>query len=192
MKMSPRTTLIIIAGLFLSPLILAWLMWAGVIDFNPSQTRNKGNLVQPPVPLAWDDQLSSTDLAKHWIVLHLVPDPCSEECIEAISALRQVHMASGRDQSRIRMVLLLQDSRNIDADGRLQEIYPLFKLVGNPGGSLFRDLDTIASAFSSTAQGSSYVVDPIGNIMLFYGAGSDPNDLKDDLKRLLTWSKLDK
>jgi hypothetical protein len=39
--------------------------------------------------------------------------------------------------------------------------------------------------------GNSYLVDPLGNIMMFYGADSDPNDLKKDLKRLLTWSKLD-
>jgi hypothetical protein len=40
-------------------------------------------------------------------------------------------------------------------------------------------------------EGSLYLLDPLGNIMLFYAAGFDPNDLKKDLKRLLTWSKLD-
>ena len=40
-------------------------------------------------------------------------------------------------------------------------------------------------------ENSVYLIDPLGNIMLFYAAGFDPNDLKKDLKRLLTWSKLD-
>ena len=40
-------------------------------------------------------------------------------------------------------------------------------------------------------EGSTYLIDPLGNIMMSYAAGFDPNDLKRDLKRLLTWSKLD-
>lgn len=205
MKLSARATLLIIAGLFFSPLILAWLMWSGVIEFNPTTTRNKGELVQPPVPVEWANSLAAAPysgnkpgqgeqvtLEKHWVVLHLVPNPCSGACVDAISTIRQVHKAAGRDQSRIRIVLLLQNGRAEDIDRRLREIYPAFYLAENPDGRLFSVLDQIAATFSSQVPGSSYVADPIGNIMLYYEAGSDPNNLKEDLNRLLTWSKLDK
>ena len=46
-------------------------------------------------------------------------------------------------------------------------------------------------ARSAGTAGQTYLVDPLGNIMMAYEAGSDPNHLKKDLKRLLTWSKLD-
>jgi cytochrome oxidase Cu insertion factor (SCO1/SenC/PrrC family) len=36
-----------------------------------------------------------------------------------------------------------------------------------------------------------YLIDPLGNIMMYYAADADPNHIRQDLKRLLTWSKLD-
>jgi len=204
-QLSARATLLIIAALFFSPLILAWLMWIGVIEFNPVTTRNKGELIQPPVPVVWENSLvpvaqngdsksrqEPAGFEKHWVILHVVPNPCSDDCLDTISALRQIHRAAGRNQSRIRIALLLQDGRPGQFDHQIREIYPAFQLAENPDGDLFGKLDQIAATFSSQAMGSSYVADPIGNIMLYYEAGSDPNKLKDDLKQLLTWSKLDK
>ena len=60
-KLSPRIALIIIAGLFVLPLALAWLMYSGAIDFQPAETRNLGALVEPPVPAA----LESLDMVDH-------------------------------------------------------------------------------------------------------------------------------
>jgi cytochrome oxidase Cu insertion factor (SCO1/SenC/PrrC family) len=34
-------------------------------------------------------------------------------------------------------------------------------------------------------QGAVYLIDPLGNIMMTYKGGADPNTLKQDLKRLL-------
>ena len=36
-----------------APLVLAWLMYNGAIDFKPASTRNLGNLVQSPQPVSW-------------------------------------------------------------------------------------------------------------------------------------------
>ena len=51
---SPRLALVIIASLFILPLALAWLMYSGVIDYDPVETRNLGKLVEPPVPVSFD------------------------------------------------------------------------------------------------------------------------------------------
>jgi cytochrome oxidase Cu insertion factor (SCO1/SenC/PrrC family) len=76
---------------------------------------------------------------------------------------------------------------------RLQQMYADFHLLEDPAGGLWRTLETVAgrARFAQYASGATYLIDPLGNIMLFYAAGSDPGDLKTDLKRLLTWSKLD-
>ncbi len=36
-----------------------------------------------------------------------------------------------------------------------------------------------------------YLIDPPGNIMMYYTADADANHIRQDLKRLSTWSKLD-
>jgi peroxiredoxin len=199
-KLSPRIALVIIAAVFFLPLALAWLMYTGTIEFQPHATRNLGHLVQPAVPVDWanvslDDsgkQPVGSAFARHWLILHAVPSPCNESCLQQVTDLRQVHRASGRQQSRIRLALL-HDFEDAEDAAALKDIYAEFKLLENPNGNLWRALDQVAkrSEPAATARSSTYLIDPLGNIMLFYAAGYDPNDLKSDLKRLLTWSKLD-
>jgi len=207
---SPRVILVIIAAMFLLPLVMAWLMYSGSIELRPASTRNLGLLLQPPVAIALEESLVSASgddeqsremkggelaglLNEHWVILHAVPDPCEARCLGAITELRQIHRASGRHQSRIRIAMLLKDHKQAELNRQLNDIYSSFHLTGNPGGDLWNTLEEITrSATSETdVAGSNYLIDPLGNIMMYYEAGADPNDLKKDLKRLLTWSKLD-
>lgn len=200
-RLTPRVGLILIAALFIVPLALAWMMYSGAIDYSPGSTRNYGRLVEPPEPIVWSrlrvDGESvnggQNPFARNWVVMHAVPGPCDETCLAAVTDLRQVHRAAGRDQSRIRLALL-HDLQVPDSEKRLKEIYPAFHLLEDPDGRLWRTLDGIAAqdAAPGAARGGTFLVDPLGNIMMAYEAGSDPNGLKKDLKRLLTWSKLDK
>jgi hypothetical protein len=200
LRLSPRVALVVIATMFVLPLVLAWLMYTGTIDYQPGSTRNLGRLVQPPHALSWDgvyldgatDSNPAEVFAEHWLVLHAVPNPCADACLRVIAGLRQVHLASGRQQSRIRLALL-HDLPGSDPARGLQEIYADFRLLENPDGALWGTLQSIAEQGQpgAPARGSTYLIDPLGNIMMLYTAGYDPNDLKSDLKRLLTWSKLD-
>ncbi|MBT8063713.1 MAG: hypothetical protein HKP03_10670 [Xanthomonadales bacterium] len=203
-KLSPRASLVIIAAMFVLPLALAWMMYSGAIDYRPGSTRNLGELVRPAVPIDWSATIRAAadprdqgegplqDLDKHWVVLHVVPTPCDDGCIEAATALRQVHRASGRNQSRIRLALLLPGGEANDRSAELPDVYEQFHLLENPDGELRQAMNTVGDRTGVlSVPGASYLVDPLGNIMLAYAAGSDPNHLKKDLKRLLTWSKLD-
>jgi len=199
-RLSPRVTLLIIAALFFLPLVLAWLMYNGTIAFQPHSTRNLGTLVQPPVPVEWagvsrseaPHETAQEAFTGHWLILHAVPNPCAEACLREVADLRQIHRASGRQQARIRLALLHDFEQEADTSA-LRDLYATFQLIANPDGSLWSALDQVArrSQPGATVRGSTYLIDPLGNIMLFYPAGGDPNDLKSDLKRLLTWSKLD-
>jgi len=197
-RLSPRASLVIIAALFLLPLLLAWFMYSGVIEYKPSSTRNFGQLVAPPLPIAWDDTVlmpaavepesgAAQAFSDHWVILYTVPDPCLETCFQEVTSLRQIHLASGRHQARIRIALLIQEPTSNELEISLRNAYPKFHLINDPSGELNATLEQAAGGDRST-----YLIDPLGNIMMFYAAGADPNHLKQDLKRLLTWSKLDK
>jgi len=54
MRLSPRLSLIIITALFVLPLLLAWFMYTGTIEYRPGSTRNLGQLVEPPQPISWE------------------------------------------------------------------------------------------------------------------------------------------
>lgn len=197
-RMSPRTSLVLIAALFLLPLLLAWFMYSGANEYKPSSTRNFGQLVEPPLPLAWEDTIlipgviesesgAVQTFSDHWVILYVVPDPCLESCFQEVSALRQIHRASGRHQARIRIALLMRALNPDKLETSLRNIYAKFYLISDLSGTLGITLEQAAGG-----EGSTYLIDPLGNIMMYYEAGADPNHLKVDLKRLLTWSKLDK
>ena len=207
-SLSPRLALLIIAAMFLLPLLLAWLMYSGSLDFKPASTRNLGTLVEPPVPIDWKVAVtlsgetnsaarleqSKSVFEEHWVMLQPVPAGCDDSCLRKITDLRQIHLAAGRQQLRIRLALLLEDSSPAGQAQKLLAIYPQFHLIKDPSGLLWEVLDGIQqhlSGQSGPAKGT-YMIDPLGNIMMYYAAGSDPNHIKQDLKRLLTWSKLDK
>jgi len=208
--LSPRAALLVIAGMFLLPLVLAWLMYSGTIDFKPESTRNLGQLVEPPVSISWEDidllppafqemgggeagEETTQIFNEHWVILHAVPEPCDENCLREISAFRQIHLASGRHRSRIRIALLLQQSHPDEVESSLRKIHAQFLLIRASSAHFWNSLEQAAAAVQSPAgpMGSAYLIDPLGNIMMYYKAGSNPNHLKQDLKRLLTWSKLD-
>ena len=185
-KHTQRVLLVIIAAMFLLPLLLAWFMYTGTIDYKPGTTRNYGQLVTPPLPISWEAIEGGEALREHWVILHPVPDPCSGDCISQVSALRQIHRASGRQQPRILIALLVDEPVAGDFSAMLNETYPQFRLITDPSGDLQNSMQQ-AAAWNSAV----YLVDPLGNIMMAYPGGDDPNHLKQDLKRLLTWSKLD-
>jgi len=205
-----RAALLIIAGMFLLPLVLAWLMYSGAIDYRPGSSRNFGRLVRPPIPISWNsvsivqaaasppvDQDLRSDpaevFAEHWVILYSVPAACEADCLQAVSGVRQVHRASGRHQSRIRMALLLPNGFSAESESELRSVYDQFRLIRTSGPEIRNALERAAKNGSSatSAAGTAYLIDPLGNIMMVYDAGADPNFLKQDLKRLLTWSKLD-
>jgi len=197
MKISPRVSLVIIAAMFLLPLLLAWFMYTGTIAYKPAETRNFGQLVEPPLPLDWGDAslipgdgpsgaAATEAFNRHWVILYRVEDYCPESCLREVSALRQIHRAAGRNQDRIRIALLLQNDAGHEVGSNLLGTYSKYQLVGDPSGKIGTVLERAASE-----PGAVYLIDPLGNIMMTYKGGADPNHLKQDLKRLLTWSKLD-
>lgn len=195
-RLSPRLALLIIASMFMLPLAVAWLMYSGVIDYNPVETRNLGELVQPAVPvtlenLEWNgaDKTPGEALGGHWVILYALPSECDDACLDEAASLRQVHRAAGRNQLRLRLLLL--GDTPAETDEQLAMVSEKFHRATDESGTLTAALDQVAADHAAPADGSVYLIDPLGNIMLFYAAGFDPNDLKKDLKRLLTWSKLD-
>jgi cytochrome oxidase Cu insertion factor (SCO1/SenC/PrrC family) len=204
---SPRLTLLIIAAMFLLPLILAWLMYRGSLDFEPAATRNLGTLVEPPLPLDWNEALSLQSeqksgtapdaaietLMEHWVILFPVSGRCNPACEQHVISLRQIHLASGRHQSRLRLALMLDDASPEETIELLRSIYAKFTLIRDPSGSLRHVLDAVRAGPPGmpAETGDTYLIDPLGNIMMHYAADADPNHIRQDLKRLLTWSKLD-
>ena len=182
-----RLTLLFIAALFGLPLVAAWLMQSGLLNWRPAQTVNLGRLVEPPVTL----ELATEN---KWQLLYLLPAACDASCEADVTGLRQVHRAAGRHRDKIAVVLLSDSAAGHPDSQRLLAIDPGFLLVTDPDGALGEVLDEAtrrAGLADEDPQRSAFVLDPGANVILAYAAGFNPNHLNRDLKRLLTWSAQD-
>jgi cytochrome oxidase Cu insertion factor (SCO1/SenC/PrrC family) len=182
---SAKLTLLALACLFFLPLALAWLMYSGIIDFRPAETSNRGILVEPPIHAQLPETFAQLGLNDHWILIHQVPAHCAAACREFAKKLRSVRRALGRDGERVKAVYLSDAAYD---ELVLQEISGI-----DPEAIVFRDSSgMLRSQLEEIDQnGGTYLIDPIGNIMMHYQADSDPNNIRLDLKRLLKYAKTD-
>jgi len=193
-----RMKLLAILALFLLPLLAAVLMYSGHLPLLSKKTSNLGKLVQPPVEINWLDAEKTagnglSNLPESWVILFPFEQPCDQACLEAVTGLRQVHKAAGRNQGRIELALLTNAPVEDDLRLQLLSIYERFTIIGDPDHVLWASIlraERIANV--SIQENEIYLVDPLGNIMMAYDSNDSDIRLSKDLKRLLTWSKQDK
>lgn len=193
-----RLMLLLLASLFFGPLLLAS-VWYGHADRwpLPEQRANHGQLISPPQPLAGlqlqDLQgrpLGGDRLQGRWSLVYPGLPSCDAACEHFLYQIRQVRTALGKETERVQRIYLLasapRDPAQLEA---LHELHPDLLLA------VLASRDTVAKfpGADPAALWSGkelYVVDPLGNLMMRYGADQEPKDMLSDLKRLLRLSNI--
>jgi len=188
-----QITLLGIFALFFGPVILVMLMRSSWWQYQPDNLKNEGYLVTPPVHLALNH---AQGIDGKWLILYVLDQPCDQACIDHATALRQIHRAAGRDRDHLAVALLVTDPVDPELWSRLESIYPEFKLVTDVATTTSETLaianTRVADETGDSSSIHTYVLDPMLNVILAYGANTNPNGIHKDLKRLLKWSDQEK
>lgn len=184
MKLGPRAKLLLLAGLFLSP-IAASLFAYNFMDNKP--TANYGELIAPqPVTTqsfesAAGASFAFSQLAGRWVMVASGSGDCDAACQEKLAAMRQVRLALGRNATRVERVFVVDDLRPADAA----------KLKGFEGMVIVRTQRGLTLPPGATNDRAHvYLVDPHGNVMLRWPAAADRKRMLKDLERLLKASQI--
>ena len=184
-----QLTLIGIFALFFGPVILVMMMRSSWWGYQPANLKNEGQLVTPPTPLVLSP---NPEIAKKWLILHVLDTPCEQTCIEQVTALRQIHKAAGRNREHLGIVLLNTGVQDPALQSSLEAIYPAFIQLTDSENLAIPVLTDINSRLPGKAGESgpfqTYILDPMLNVILAYEVGGNPNSIHKDLKRLLKWS----
>ncbi len=192
-----RNMLLGLAALFIVPLAAAWLWYLNVDRLPPEGSVAHGELVQPVRPLgefelgAVDDGAPVTDetLDGRWTIVHVGGAECGEACRQSLYESRQVHIALGRRAVRMQRLYLLVDAQVPYDPGFFAREHDGLIIArvdsSDPWLAKFR-LDDLPPAEA----GRTYVIDPLGNLMLSYPVDAPPRHLLDDLLRLLRVSRV--
>ena len=186
------------------PFILAYSMWRTGI-WMPAGTTNQGTLMLPPLhvdELGLEDWSGSSmdyqDAQGLWTLIMVGDGSCGERCENALYLTRQVHIALGKDASRVqRYYAELASSMDEKLAASLAEQHPRLVTVHLDRARFVEYINAMANAQdlgfnAQTLVDDSYVfvADPLGNIMLYFTSGNTGKEILKDLKKLLKNSKV--
>lgn len=178
-----------IAAIFITPLIVAAAMYYGQQDWQPQGRTNHGRLLEPIVNLnevagAGLDALTQDEADGRWTVILQETGACDDSCRGALYRMRQTRLMLGNDMSRVLRVFLHGDIAP-DTVWLGQEHAGLI-VASNPAMSEI--LARMEPA--DLAPGGLYLVDPLGNLVMYFPADLAPEDLVSDLEHLLELSRI--
>ena len=193
-----RQALVLLALLFLTPVFVAWLLQLSAEHgWQPGGTTNKGTLIQPPRPLSLPaglvsptgEPVSQNFLGGKWTLIYIGDSACGEACRERLYHLRQVRLAQGENLRRVQRLFLVTSATAGTGLPQILAEYPDMAAAAlSPEQAAAIDPVFSVEGIPMRDAGNVYLVDPLGNLMMYYRPGADPRGMIQDLQRLLKYS----
>jgi cytochrome oxidase Cu insertion factor (SCO1/SenC/PrrC family) len=194
-----RRILIGVALMFFAPLALSFLLYYGKY-WHPGGRVNAGDLIDPARPLpaltlplaapgvgTGAAQTNPQFLKGKWTFLYVQQGRCDDECRRHLYDTRQVRLALDREMDRVQRVFI--GDRDCCDLKELLAAHPDLIAVRSSAADepLLALLPQRSEALDSHRV---YLIDPLGNLMMFYAADAKPKGMLEDMKRLLRLSSI--
>ena len=183
----------------MAPAFVAWVMHnSSEQGWRPEGLTNRGTLVHPARPLTMPADMRHDDVSLNdflqgkWTLLYIGDSDCDAVCRENLYKLRQIRIAQNENMNRVQTLFLVTvDSLPGDLDTFLEEEHMETAVVALTAAQA----EQIAADFRINdvpMQGAerTYIIDPLGNLMMYYQADADARGMLLDLKKLLKVSKI--
>jgi hypothetical protein len=203
-----RRVLIGVALMFFAPLALSFYLYYGKF-WHPGGRVNAGELIEPARPLpalalplaspvaqlasAASPRAEATDqtdpqfLKGKWTLLYVQHGRCDDECRRHLYDTRQVRLALDREMNRVQRVFI-GDSDCCDLKELLAAHPDLMAIRASPADEPL--LGLLPTRPGAVNPHRVYLIDPLGNVMMFYEANARPKGMLEDMKRLLRLSSI--
>lgn len=183
-------TLWFVVFAFVAPAVVAYLMYffGDIRSFT-----NHGEILNPVVDISAlklrdeENQLIPRDtLTYKWRIISFVGADCDESCNKRIHDMRQIHKSLAKDQHRVIRMIVHLDAPSTELNALITREYP-------NALNMYGDEKDISSALGDSArihQNETYIMDPIGNVMMRFTQDQPNQLLLKDLKKLLKVSQI--
>jgi len=204
------TFLLLITAL---PVSMATMSFRGAIEEGAlSSTVNKGNLISPPADIGilamrnldgepafktFEEEIAALAPGQDyeirpWLMIYVNGANCDTDCEQRLHYLQQLHIALGKNIQRVRRYYLNTDMQPFSDElaERFRADYPSMGLAYTEKATLQANL--LSSGVTVELESKSYVllVDPVGNVMMYYTPEHTAEEIMTDLETLLRSSSL--
>lgn len=182
-KNKNKRSLMLLIAVFILPVIFAYM--ALKFDWFNEAATNRGELLQPVIEAS--SLLSDSDTK--WHLLYLIPQNCDKACDNALYAVKQIFMATGKHADRVNAVFIYNVNSSVEAVAKAKAF----------GGAnvLQKSQENVNEVFKNTDINAIFISDTLHNIVLRYPltpdkqqAIMDSRDILADLKKLLKLSRI--
>lgn len=197
--LSSRQAFVLLALIFLAPAFVAWVMHhSGKEGWRPSGMTNKGVLVHParplnlPADMIIDNGSVNDYLQGLWTLVYIGDADCDAVCNENLYKMRQIRIAQNENMHRVQRLYLVTGAEiPATLTALLDKEYPEMDVlpVSAAQAAQFSPYFQIDDVPMQGAE-RVYIIDPLGNLMMYYPQGADPSGMLKDLKKLLKYSKI--
>ncbi len=187
-----NTALWILTASFFIPAILAY----GYFYFGDRPSiKSNGELIIPIVDIhtlkiSGNDAevLSEEELTPHWRMLYFAGASCDSDCQTSIYNMRQINIGIGKYQDRVNHAIVHLADPDIAFAGLIAKEY------SDTTGHIYAQAESITALskleVNPAKMESIYLVDPLGNIMMYFPKQLKPKLIRKDLNKLLKVSRL--
>ncbi len=176
--------MLLIASVFFGPLAVAtWMYYGGALQ--PDGRTNHGVLLEPIVNIVEalpESQISAQD--GFWVLVYANDGVCSENCEQSLLTLRQSRLMLGKEMDRLTRVFLHGDSPP-DTVFIAAEHAGLISLRDSGFSELLQNKKP-----AMLAAGGYFLIDPLGNLVMYFEPQINPADMVEDIKHLLKFSRI--
>ncbi len=183
-KSSGKLTMILVALAFFGPMALA--MWMYFSGQTVKLGANKGALLEPIINI--NDTLSESEALKSeeplWLLVYSNEAACDEACVQTLYIQRQSRKMLGREMDRLGRVFLHGETA------------PDTLFIQSEHSDLWTGQDAALSSLLASKlptgepTGGYYLIDPIGNLVLYFRPDMNPKDMVSDIKKLFKISQI--
>lgn len=192
---NPFFAMILLFGL---PYAISWYFIYSGDPVSIEKPNNHGELVSPVIALGefsleQEDGafLTDADIAGSWSLI-TVTSSCEKPCQETLFSIRQNRKAMGVNRKVIKPIILLENPEALSGLSiDLNKEFPQLAIITDKNEATLRIKQAFANV-TPVIENSIFMVDPYGNLMMVYPAGSDQKKgVLKDLQRLLKVNKPD-
>ncbi len=192
-KRNPYTVWFVILA-FITPVVLAYTVFFFV---DIKSFVNHGEILNPIVHISRfelknnnDEIIPETELTYKWRIISFLQKECDAQCEKRLYDSRQIHTSLGKNQHRLmRMFVHLQD-----ADESLSKLIAIRHAdvihVNGETNVIIKALGDNIRHDAGILNNETYIMDPMGNVMMRFTQDQPNKDFLYDLKKLLKASQI--
>lgn len=181
--------------LFLLPVVALWIYYADSSSLHRHYNQTQAHIFSPPMPMsglvyhrADGRRVPNDAFMGHWTLLMMNPGLCDLHCHEGLDDMSRIQVSLAAHGRTFQQAVLSYPNvkNNSHLSKTIDTQYPgvqIFLVKSDKYRTLIKGAHLHPD--KAMHQGALYVLDPKGQVRLFYRADSDPANIYRDIDHLL-------